>query len=85
VESDGVRNHERAFIGYGSFGAVRDTKWHYFQNVRGENPGKGPALYDLETDPAEQKNVAAEHRDVVAEMRGLIADRFQAEMPAAVS
>ncbi len=81
AESEGAENSQRRFMGFGNFGAVRDGQWHYFQNYRGEESGKGPALYDIESDPREEKNVAAEHPGVVAEMRGLLADRFQVELP----
>lgn len=74
-----IRN--RTFMGFGNFAAVRDNKWHYFQNFRGKDPGKGPALYDLEADPGEQTNVFAQHPDVVAERRALIAERFDATLP----
>jgi hypothetical protein len=30
----------------------------------------GPALFDLEADPAEQKDVAAAHPEIVARLRG---------------
>jgi arylsulfatase A-like enzyme len=81
VTTEGVENHPRLFTGFGNFAAVRDKQWHYFQNFRGDNPGKGPALYDLEADPGETRNVADAHPDVVAERRALIADRFQAKLP----
>ncbi len=72
---------ERTFTGFGNFAAVRDKKWHYFQNFRGKDPGKGPALYDLEADPGERTNVVDQHPDVVAERRELIAERFDATLP----
>ncbi len=81
TEDRETRLHERVFHGYGDFGAVRDEKWLYFQNWRGENVGKGPALFDLEVDPEETNNVLAEHPEVVEEMRGLMTDRFEAELP----
>ena len=74
--------HERVFFGYGNFGAVRDRDWLYFQNWRGDDRGKGPALFDLENDPKEENNVIAAHPKVVTEMRGLIEDRFEATLPA---
>jgi len=81
VESEKNRNHERVFTGFDNFAAVRDKKWHYFQNFRGAQRGKGPALYDLESDPGETKNVVSLHPKVVEERRALLADRFQAELP----
>jgi arylsulfatase A-like enzyme len=81
AESEGTQNHERVFVGFGNFAAVRDNKWHYFRNFRGESPGKGPALYDLEADPGEQKNVVDQHPEVVAERMELIAERFDATLP----
>jgi arylsulfatase A-like enzyme len=80
AEVEGSRNHERVFTGYGNFAAVHDSRWHYFQNFRGEGAGKGPALYDLESDPGETRNVANEHPAVVAERRALLADRFAAKL-----
>ena len=74
--------HERVFFGYGDFGAVRDSDWLYFQNWRGDDRGKGPALFDLKDDPKEETNVIAAHPKVVTEMRGLIEDRFEATLPA---
>ena len=41
----------------------------------------GPALFDLATDPSEQKNVAAEHPDVVARLQALF-DKMAAEAAA---
>jgi len=81
VESSGSTNHDRVFTGFGDFAAVRNSRWHYFQNFRGQNAGKGPALYDLEQDPGETRNVVEGHPKVVAELRGLIAERFQANLP----
>ena len=81
VESEKNANYERLFIGFGGFGAVRDSRWHYFQNISGKEPGKGPALYDLTADPGETKNVAAENPKVVAELRNLMSQRFQRELP----
>jgi len=70
------RIHDRVFVGYGNFGAVRDLRWHYFQNIAGDNKGKGPALYDLKKDPGEKRNVAKKHPDVVEKMRRLLEERF---------
>jgi arylsulfatase A-like enzyme len=83
AETEGTENYARIFMGYGNFAATRDKKWHYFQNFRGDDLGKGPALYDLEADPKELTNVVGKHPDVVAERKTLLADRFQATLPEA--
>jgi arylsulfatase A-like enzyme len=79
--TEGRENYQRVFMGFGNFGAVRDKKWHYFQNFRGKDTGKGPALYDLESDPNETKNVISEYPDVVAERQALLAERFETTLP----
>ena len=81
VESDQSNSRERTFMAYGSFAAVRDAKWHYFQSLNGQNPGKGPALYDVETDPSERHNVVGQHPEIVAERRALLSERFEVELP----
>jgi arylsulfatase A-like enzyme len=73
--------HERVFTVYERFGAVRDHEWHYFQHVRGENPGKGPCLYDLEKDPGEKLSVFSRHPDVVAKMRTHLEDCLGMKIP----
>ncbi|MFQ6042529.1 MAG: sulfatase [Candidatus Poribacteria bacterium] len=77
-EADAI--YERVFTGFGPFAAVRDLQWHYFQNIKGGNPGKGPCLYNLANDPKETTNVAAEHPDVVAQMRSYIEERFDVNL-----
>jgi len=76
--------HERVFTRFGSFAAVRDKDWHYFQHVRGRNRGAGPCLYDLKKDPGEKKNVVADHADRAADLRTRLADRLGQELPEAV-
>jgi len=68
--------HERVFTEFGPFAAVRNLSWHYFQNIKGANPGKGPGLYDLKNDLKETHNVVKEHPDVVAEMKRYLEERF---------
>jgi arylsulfatase A-like enzyme len=74
--------HERVFTEFGRFGAVRTPEWHYFQHVAGENPGKGPCLYDLAEDPGETRNVLEQKPEVAAELRGQLQERFGTELPA---
>ncbi|MBC8231800.1 sulfatase [bacterium] len=77
-ETDAI--YERVFTGFGPFAAVRDLQWHYFQHIKGQNPGKGPCLYDLTNDPEETTNVAEEHPDVVAQMRSYMEERFEVNL-----
>ncbi len=42
-----------------------------YPGLRGPDPGLPPALYDLESDPTEQRNVAADHPEIVARLRRL--------------
>lgn len=45
-EKDGI--NEEVFVGFGSFGAVRTKKWHYFENLRTVVPvGSTPTEYDF--------------------------------------
>jgi arylsulfatase A-like enzyme len=72
--------HDRVFSGYGNFAAVHDHQWHYFQNVKGKNKGKGPALYELKSDPKMTSNVFKDHPDVVEEMRSHLEKRFEVKL-----
>ena len=82
VQDPGDRLYRRAFSGYDAFGAVRDRQWLYFQNWRGKDRGKGPALFDLEADPREETNIVNDRPAVAEELRGLVADYMQVrEMP----
>jgi arylsulfatase A len=64
------------FPSYGGQQAVRMGKW---KGIR-TDLAKGPSpvqLYDLEADPAETKNIAAEYRDVVAKIEKIMAENHQ--------
>ena len=78
------RLQRQVFTQFGSFAAVRDRKWHYFQHVRGSNRGAGPCLYDLKADPGETDNVIEKHRDVAGNMRSQLADRLKQDLPEVV-
>jgi hypothetical protein len=73
-EAESLREH--LLIGFGRFAAARTKAWHYFQGLDPDQPGKGPALYDLQTDRAETTNVVEEHPDVVEQMQSLIGEVF---------
>ena len=81
VTGQAERLHDRVFTQFGSFASVRDLNWHYFQHHTGRNPGAGPCLYDLKADPAETKNVAAEHANVVGDLRAHLATRMVHKLP----
>ena len=55
--------------------AVRRGDWKALRpQPQGYDPGAAIELYDLASDPAESRNVAAEHPAVVAEMRTILND-----------
>ena len=71
---DGQRVHEFLyweFPGYGGQQAIRAGKW---KAVR-QSMAKGPSeveLYDLEADPSEKKNLAAEQPEVVKRLTAIM-------------
>jgi hypothetical protein len=69
--------HDYVFTGYGNFAAIHSSEWHYFQSIKGKNPGKGPALYELKSDPDMTQNVIKEYPDVAAETRRHLSERFE--------
>ena len=76
AEGDAQSLHDWLLIGFRNFAAARTLDWHYFTGLDPQNPGHGPALYDLAADPDELTNVVGEHPDVVAGLRELIAGCF---------
>ncbi|MFC1551487.1 sulfatase [Candidatus Latescibacterota bacterium] len=69
-----------AVTGYGNFGSVHTKKWHYLRNIWGDDPGLGPQLYDITTDPLEGKNVFAQHPDVVVGLEAIMESEFGVEL-----
>jgi len=60
--------------------AVRSGKWKFHLGKgNGRQGSKIPALYNLETDIGEKKNVIGKHPEVVAKLQGLVAD-FEKEL-----
>jgi arylsulfatase A-like enzyme len=51
-----------------------------YPGIRTGDPGKAGALFDLRSDPAEQRDVSAQHPDVVARLRKQF-DIVNAEVP----
>ena len=65
-----TRNTLLYWEGWATPQAIRSGQWKlYFDEVK-DIPASatGPALFDLSQDPAEQKNLAAQHPDLVATM-----------------
>jgi hypothetical protein len=60
--------------------AIRVGNWKLYFDAVKDVPGSkaGPALFDLATDWAEEKNLSAEHPDRVAEMLALARKRLGA-------
>ncbi len=75
------RLYESTVTVYNRFGAIRNGEWHYFQHVRGEDRGHGPALYHLPTDPNEKVNVFDRRRDVALRLRAELQERLGIEIP----
>jgi arylsulfatase A-like enzyme len=73
--------HDDVYTVFDNFGAVHNQDWHYFQNIRGNNTGKGPCLYNLKHDPRQTRNAIAEFPDVANDLRGRLAARLGIEVP----
>ncbi|HUT64225.1 MAG TPA: sulfatase [Anaerolineae bacterium] len=69
---------DQVVTGYGNFGAVHTTKWHYFQHFKGKDTGLGPALFDIVKDHAEEKNVIEQYPEVTSEMKKIMSQAFKA-------
>ena len=73
--------HDNVYTVFQSFGAIHNLDWHYFQNIRGKNPGKGPCLYNLKNDPEQNKNVIKEFPEVAKNLRGKLQNHLKIEIP----
>ncbi len=73
--------NEHIYTVFGKFGAIRNRNWHYFQNIRGKNPGKGPCLYDLKNNPEETKNVIKQYPEVARKLRNKLQKRLGIKIP----
>ena len=73
--------HDNVYTVFANFGAVHNLNWHYFQHISGENPGKGPCLYDLKNDPEQTKNVIKEFPKEAKSMRSKLQNHLKIEIP----
>jgi len=83
VTGDVQAIHDNVYTVFQNFGAVHNLDWHYFQNIRGDNPGKGPCLYNLKNDPYQTKNVIKEFPDIAQEMKNRLQNHLKIELPPA--
>ena len=63
------RSHEYLYWKYGRKEAVRSGQWKLVQN----NPGGQPELYNLQSDPGEQRDLAASEEKLVRKLQGYLA------------
>jgi len=73
--------HEEVYTVFSNFGAVHTLDWHYFQNIRGKNVGKGPCLYDLKADPAQKKNVLRDFPEMAKQLRSKLENHLKIKIP----
>ena len=73
--------HDNVYTVFNTFGAIHNLDWHYFQNIRGKNPGKGPCLYNLRTDPRQTKNVIKQFPKVAKDLRSKLQNHLKIEIP----
>jgi arylsulfatase A len=79
-----VRNTHLYFTANQTLAAIRQGEWKLFltaplgkakKNKAAPDTAGGPVLYNLDTDPAESKDVAADNPDVVAKLQAIAAER----------
>lgn len=68
-------------IPFGQFGAVRNLDWHYFQNIAGPSPGKGPCLYDLRNNPEQTRNVLTQFPQEAKALRDRLQKHLGIDIP----
>jgi arylsulfatase A-like enzyme len=66
-----------AYGGYSNHHFLRDERWAYMS----DNRGQAPQLFDLERDPGENTNVAASYPDVVSELFDAVRGRAGGTLP----
>jgi arylsulfatase A-like enzyme len=73
--------HENVYTVFNKFGAIHNLNWHYFQNVMGKSPGKGPCLYDLKNDPEQTNNVIKQFSKVAQDLRNKLQNHLKIKIP----
>lgn len=65
------------FPGYGGQVAIRSGDWKGVRQTLIKNPDSPWMLFDLKSDPKEQRDVAAEHPEIVAQMNAILKDQYR--------
>jgi arylsulfatase A-like enzyme len=81
---DQQKQHDFLYWEYHSAGssqAVRMGDWKAIRTKIKKNPNAPIELYHLSDDPAETKDVAAEHPDIVAKAKAAMAQRTPSAVP----
>ena len=73
--------HDNVYTVFNRFGAIHNLDWHYFQNIRGKDRGKGPCLYNLKNDPKQTRNVIREFPEVAKRLRNKLQNHLKIEIP----
>jgi arylsulfatase A-like enzyme len=81
VTQDVAAIHDNVYTVYQDFGAIHNLDWHYFQNIRSRDSGKGPCLYDLKNDPKQSKNVIKQFPEVAKNLRRTLQNHLKIEIP----
>ncbi len=81
VTQEAASIHDNVYTVFQRFGAIHNLDWHYFQHTRGKDPGKGPCLYNLRSDPKQTKNIIGEFPDVARSLRETLQKHLEIEIP----
>ena len=73
--------HDNVYTVFHQFGAIHNSDWHYFQNIRDDYQGKGPCLYNLKNDPHQTKNVIKEFPQLAKDLRNKLQNHLRIEIP----
>ena len=73
--------HKNVYTVFNRFGAIHNLNWHYFQNIRGKDSGKGPCLYDLKTDSEQTKNVIKQFPNVAKDLQRELQNHLGIKIP----
>ena len=73
--------HDNVYTVFNRFGAIHNLDWHYFQNIRGKDRGKGPCLYNLKNDPKQTGNVIKEFPEAAKRLRNKLQNHLKIEIP----